>query len=75
VRGEADDLRLLRLPGHSGRVWVVDTREQAAPGGNTTSYYGWEAGSEEGPRFWLHCTIGGVAASPLDCRTTVSDPV
>ena len=55
----------------SARVWVVDTREQAAPGGNTSPYCGWEAGSEDGPRFWLHCTIGGVAALPLDCRTTV----
>jgi hypothetical protein len=54
-------------------MWVWE--HHAAPGGNTTPYYGWEAGSEDGPRFWVQRTIGGVAASPLDCRRTVSDAV
>src|SRR6188508_646704 len=50
---------VLRLRGISGRVWMIDTREQAASGSRTTPYYGWEDGREDGPRFWCQLAIGG----------------
>lgn len=50
----ADDYRVLRIPGASGRVWIVDEREQAKAwsAGQTTPFYGWPEGHEE-DRHWV----------------------
>lgn len=52
-----DDYRVLRLEAVSGRVWIVDEREQAGPSFKTP-FYGWEEGAQD-HRYWVQRAIGG----------------
>jgi hypothetical protein len=49
---------LERLQGVSGRTWVVDRSEQAAPGAKSTPYFAWEEGRED-EQVWAQLAIGG----------------
>lgn len=55
-----NDYRVRRLVGASGRVWIVDEREQAeqASSGQSTPFYGWPE-DDEGQRYWMQRAIGG----------------
>ena len=57
---DLDDFRVRRLTGVSGRVWVVDEREEAerSSRGQTTHFYGWPEGHCD-QRHWVQRAVGG----------------
>lgn len=54
-----NDHRVKRLEGVSGRVWIVDERQEAvaASPGKTTPFYGWPEGQEH-LRHWIQRALG-----------------